>query len=55
MATSFAEWCNANPPPDLAELIRKYGGYWDIPEEAWREYLTAIDRWQLERRDRFRR
>ena len=54
-ASSFAQWCDANPPPDLHELVRTWGNYWAIPEEAWRDYQKAMERWQLARRDRFLR
>jgi len=37
----------------LQELVRAWGSYWAIPEEAWRDYQKALERWQLERRDRF--
>jgi len=53
--TGFAEWCAEHPPPDLQELVRAWGSYWAIPEEAWRAYQDDLKRWHLARRDRFLR
>jgi hypothetical protein len=53
MTTDFATWVAANPPPDLHDLVRAYGSYWGIPEDAWRKYLADMKEWQLKRQDRF--
>ena len=51
--TEFAAWCAENPPPSLQALIDKYGGYWDIPHEAWCAHLMAMRDWEGRRKDRF--
>jgi hypothetical protein len=45
---TFAEWVKANPPPDLQDLVRKYGGYHLIPPEAWTQYDQALVNWNAE-------
>ena len=40
---SYIAWLTANPPPDLHELIAKYGGYNKI---AWTEYDRAMAEWR---------
>jgi hypothetical protein len=47
----FALWLEANPAPDLQQLVAEYGGYNKIP--AWRN-----DQWQADYQDwleRYRR
>jgi hypothetical protein len=34
-----------DPPPGLQALIRTYGGYGQIPAEAWREYDGQMAEW----------
>jgi hypothetical protein len=31
---SYAEWIKTDPPPDLQELVRRYGGYNKITPDA---------------------
>lgn len=52
-ATDFAQWVCDNPEPNLHDLIKTHGTYWNIPEQAWRDYLAALSAWQLKRKDRF--
>jgi hypothetical protein len=52
---SFSRWLKDNPPPDLQGLVRKYGGYSNIPAAAWAEYDRAVEAWQRCRRDRYER
>jgi len=51
-AVDFAEWVKENPPPDLQELVAKYGTYSAIPEGAWRDFYRRRDLWESRRRDR---
>jgi hypothetical protein len=39
-----------SPPPDLAELIAKYGSYSNITAQGWVQYDIALAEW----RDRVR-
>jgi hypothetical protein len=34
------------PPPDLHELIRKYGAYSQITPQAWAQYDREMERWK---------
>jgi hypothetical protein len=43
--TTFADWLEANPPPDLQELVAKYGGYHLIPPEAWTRHDQEMADW----------
>ena len=52
-ATDFAQWIVSNPPPDLQKLVKEYGTYSAITEDAWRKHLAAQKDWELRRRDRF--
>jgi hypothetical protein len=36
-------------PPDLQELVRKFGGYHKITHEAWAECDAAMAAWQAQR------
>jgi hypothetical protein len=38
-------------PPDLQELVARFGGYDKITPEAWAEYDRAMAEWQLKRRE----
>jgi hypothetical protein len=38
-------------PPDLQELVARFGGYSKITAEGWAEYDTAMAEWQLKRRE----
>lgn len=51
--TDFAQWCDANPPPDIHDLVRTWGNYWAIPEDDWRKYVAAMKHWQERRRDAY--
>ena len=48
----YPTWLAANPPPDLQELVQQWGGFWNIPTEAWNAYRDEMARWQQARRDR---
>jgi hypothetical protein len=48
-------WIRENPPPDLQELVVRYGSYVDIPREAWEEWDRKMRAWQQVRRDRWLR
>jgi hypothetical protein len=37
--------------PDLQDLVAKYGGYGNIPAEAWAEWDRANAAYQQHRRD----
>lgn len=37
-------------PPDLDDLIRKFGGYATITPQGWAEYYTDLARWQAAHR-----
>jgi hypothetical protein len=50
--TEFARWIAANPPPDIQAIVRAHGTYTAVPEEAWREYLKALRKWQAKRQYR---
>ena len=34
------------PPPDLQELVRKYGGYSQITDVAWERYDRDLKQWK---------
>jgi hypothetical protein len=36
-------------PPDLQELVARFGGYDLIPDDAWRDYDAAVARWRIDR------
>jgi hypothetical protein len=40
----FFTWIERNPAPSLQSLAAKYGGYGNIPPEAWRDYDAAMER-----------
>jgi hypothetical protein len=42
-------------PPDLQALVAEHGAYHFIPSEAWAEFDRAMEAWQEQRRDKFRR
>ena len=50
----FAEWIKKHPPPDLQELVRRFGGYPKITPQAWADYDQGMVDWQRERRDRLK-
>jgi hypothetical protein len=43
---SFGDWIKTNPPPDLQELIARFGGYNKIVPEAWAGWDAAVEAWQ---------
>ena len=47
---SFEQWLQENPPPDLQALIKRWGGYGSIPNEAWKEFDRRRARWEQERK-----
>jgi hypothetical protein len=53
MNDDFPTWLAQNPTPDLQKLVRKHGGYSNIPAEAWAEYDRAVEAWQRRRRERY--
>lgn len=52
---SFTSWLAAHPAPDLQALVARWGGYWQIPDQAWRRHQDEMAAWQRERRDRWLR
>jgi hypothetical protein len=44
--TNFAEWLEANPPPDLQALVNKFGGYGRIPGWAFTEFDRQMAEWR---------
>jgi hypothetical protein len=52
MKADFAEWARDNPPPDLQELIARFGSYSAIPASAWIEFDDAMKDWQARYRER---
>lgn len=40
-----------DPPPDLQQLIRRHGGYSNVPAEAWTEWDRLNAAWQMRRRE----
>lgn len=48
----YERWLKDHPPPDLQELIRKYGKYSQIPPEAWAEFEAAMEEWENLRKSR---
>ena len=51
-AMTFEQWVEKNPPPDLHELVRKYGEYGAVLGEAWAAYDKAYADWQARYRSR---
>jgi hypothetical protein len=51
----YAEWIKTDPPPDLQELVKRFGGYSNITPQAWAENDAAMLRWQERRRLRTKR
>jgi len=43
---------DTDPPPDLRELVARFGGYSKITLEAWAEWDRANEEWQQRRRRR---
>jgi hypothetical protein len=50
----FSNWIERNPPPTLAELIKKHGSYSSIPNRAWRDLEAAYAHWEEQRKTRVR-
>ena len=48
----FHEWIKRDPPPDLQELVRRFGTYSAITPEAWAEYDAELADWDSRRRAR---
>jgi hypothetical protein len=48
----YERWRKDHPPPDLHELIRRYGTYSQIPPEAWEEFDAAMEEWDRLRKSR---
>lgn len=45
----FRTWLKANPSPSLQDLVETYGGYANIPPDAWAEYDAEAKDWNLRR------
>jgi hypothetical protein len=45
----YDAWIKDDPPPDLMELIEKYGSYRAIPDSAWDEHHQRLLRWNIRR------
>jgi hypothetical protein len=47
-----AEWLAQNPAPDLEALIKRWGGYNNIPQAAaWNEFHRRMAEWEAKRRE----
>ena len=46
------EWFKRNPMPQLSKLVKEYGGYDKIPEEAWKQYRAHCKLWEDARKNR---
>jgi hypothetical protein len=44
------EFLRFERPPDLQELVKRFGGFDKITPEAWAEYDAAVAKWQARRR-----
>jgi hypothetical protein len=49
---SFEEFRKRDPPPDLQQLVERYGGYSRVPPEAWAKIDAAMAAWERRRRVR---
>jgi hypothetical protein len=43
-------WSRTDPPPDLQELVLRFGGYDKIPVEAWTIFNQLMAKWKERRR-----
>ena len=50
---SLQDWLRANPPPDLKDLVRRYGGYDKIPPAGWTEWDQRVAEWHIRRQHIF--
>ena len=39
------------PPPDLQELVQRYGGYDKITHEGWAQFAKDMAKWQKQVRE----
>jgi len=51
-STDFPEWLQANPAPNLQELVALRGGYDRITPQDWVDWDLACVAWEAKRRDR---
>jgi hypothetical protein len=51
--SSYREWREQNPEPDLQALAAKHGGLGNVPPEAWVEFDRAREEWLAEYRERW--
>ena len=48
-AELVSDWEQRHPPPSLEALVVRYGGYRQIPVEAWDRYHAELTAWQRAR------
>lgn len=52
---TYTEWLTEHPPPDLMELVERFGGFSRVPVEEWAKYDHAYRSWNDERMRRYQR
>jgi hypothetical protein len=52
---TFEDWVQDNPPPNLMELVERFGGFARVPPEEWIIYDKAYREWDNERVTRFQK
>ncbi|HEX3522783.1 MAG TPA: hypothetical protein VHT52_11935 [Stellaceae bacterium] len=52
---TFEDWVLDNPPPNLTELVERFGGFSRVPVEEWAKYDKAYRQWDNERVTRFQK
>jgi hypothetical protein len=52
LGVPFEQWVRDNPPPDLQELVSRFGSYTDIPAASWKEFDRAMLEWDMRRKMR---
>ena len=46
---TFADWIKDDPPPELSELIERYGSYVAIPAAELYAFWERLRRWNIRR------
>lgn len=50
--TDFHDWIKDHPPPNLQELVARFGTYSAITPDAWAEFDAAREDWEYRRKNR---
>ena len=50
----FSTWIERNPPPSLAEMIKKHGSYGAIPMHTWQIFEADYSHWEERPKTRVR-